>query len=65
MNIRYQLTRLQEKAGAEVVRNHLRETADSLEKSNPNSWKTAMYKTLSASTWFCTEGLASIPSEDS
>lgn len=63
VNIRYQLTRLREKAGAEAVLNHLRETADSLERINPNSWKTAMYKTLGASTWFCTDGLASIPSE--
>jgi hypothetical protein len=63
VNIRYQLTKLREKAGAEAVRHHLREFAASLERSNPNSWKTAMYKTLSASTWFCTEGLASIPFE--
>jgi hypothetical protein len=65
VNIRYQLTKLREKAGAEAVRNLLRETAESLEKSNPNSWKTAMYRNLSASTWFCSEGLASIPSESS
>jgi len=65
VDIRYQLTKLLERAGAEAVRNHLRETADSLERSNPNSWKAAMYRTLSASTWFCTEGLASISSEDS
>lgn len=63
VNIRYQLTKLRKQAGAEAVRSHLSEFADSLEKSNPNSWMTAMYKTLSASTWFCTEGLASIPSE--
>jgi HNH endonuclease len=65
VDIRYQLTKLRERAGAEAVHDHLKETTDSLEKSNPNSWKTAMYKALGASTWFCTEGLASIPSESS
>jgi hypothetical protein len=66
VNIRYHLAGLWEKAGTEAVRSHLKEVAVSLEKSNPNSsncWKTAMYKTLSSNTWFCTEGLASIPSE--
>jgi hypothetical protein len=62
VDIRYQLTRLREQAGAEAVRGHLREVADSLERSNPNSWKAAMYKALSASSWFSTEGLAKIPS---
>jgi HNH endonuclease len=65
VDIRYQLTKLRERAGAKAVHGHLKETADSLERSNPNSWKTAMYKALGASYWFCTEGLASIPSESS
>ena len=63
VSIRYLLNKLWEQAGAEAVRSHLNEAAESFERSNPNSWKTAMYKTLGASTWFCTGGLARIPSE--
>jgi hypothetical protein len=64
VNMRYHLMKLLEEAGAEEVRAHLREQAASREVANPNSWQTAMYKALSASDWFCSEGLATIPSKD-
>jgi hypothetical protein len=64
VNLRHYLVWLLESAGATEVRRHLKEHAASREKNNPNSWQAAMYRALSASDWFCTEGLTKLPSSD-
>jgi hypothetical protein len=47
--------------GAEGVRVHLTEQAVSREVFNRNSWQTAMYRALSESAWFCSEGFPKLP----
>lgn len=56
VNIRHYLASLHKESGAEGVKRHLTEQATSREAAHPNSWQTATYKALSASTWFCNGG---------
>lgn len=60
VGIQYHLELIFDRAGVEGVRAHLMEVADSQERANPNSWRAAMYRALSADTWFQTEGFAKI-----
>ncbi|WP_224372476.1 HNH endonuclease [Hyalangium versicolor] len=62
MNMQHLLLGLQEKAGVDGVRSHLRSHEESCAKANPNSWQTAMYRALGESEWFCTEGLVQLRS---
>ncbi|AZP22819.1 hypothetical protein EJC51_46375 [Streptomyces aquilus] len=47
--------------GAETLRTHLTESADSQAAERRNHWQTAMYRALSLSTWFCSGGFISAP----
>jgi len=49
--------KLHEQGGAEELRQHLQDTANSYSDANLNSWQTVMYKTLSNSDWFCETGI--------
>jgi len=59
-SIRYLLMQEFLRTGAEGVRVHLTEQAVSRERYNRNSWQTAMYRALSESPWFCSEGFPKI-----
>ena len=59
-NIRSQLEKLFDKAGAEAVREHLNESAQSRYANHINSWQTAMYQAMSDSGWFCNGGFLNI-----
>ncbi|GEL75466.1 HNH endonuclease [Myxococcus virescens] len=63
-SIRYSLTQQFLLGGVDGVRAHLTEQAVSKELFIPNSWQTAMYRALSESDWFCSEGFPRIPLAD-
>jgi hypothetical protein len=56
-NISYYLNNLFTTSGSEAVRSHLAEAAESRSAAQTNSWQTALYRALSESKWFYTEGL--------
>jgi hypothetical protein len=58
VNIRHQLSRLHEGAGATGVQQHLAELAESREQVRLNSWQTATYRSLADSLWYCSGGFA-------
>ncbi|WP_339283540.1 hypothetical protein [Paenibacillus sp. FSL R5-0486] len=58
-DISYQIGRLFDLGGAEAVRLHLTETADSCLSSRKNSWKSAMYQALAADSWYCSQRTSS------
>ncbi|MBS1939889.1 MAG: hypothetical protein JST38_03320 [Bacteroidetes bacterium] len=51
-----QLHRLLVNGGAEAVRDHCLEVADSWAQVSLNSWKSAMYTAAAANDWFCQGG---------
>lgn len=55
-NIRDYISMLHASAGAEGVKQHLHDQANSREAARRNSWQTAMYKALEASDWYCNGG---------
>lgn len=61
VNIRYRLMSLYAQAKEQGVRAHLTEEAVSRELADRNSWQTALYRALSESHWFCTDGVPLIP----
>ncbi|MCY1083760.1 HNH endonuclease [Archangium lansingense] len=61
VNMRYRLMTLYGHAKEQAVRSHLTEEAISREVADRNSWQTALYRALSDSTWFCTQGFPLIP----
>ncbi|NLW33973.1 MAG: hypothetical protein GXY80_00625 [Syntrophorhabdus aromaticivorans] len=54
------LTRIASHGGPDDLRHHLAEQQESREAVTRNSWQGAMYKALSESDWFCTEGYKAI-----
>ena len=56
VNIRFHLRRLSQAAGADGVRDHLAEMAESYTMANPNSWQQATYTALAESGWYCSGG---------
>ncbi len=54
--IKLQVQRIFDANGTDGVREHLAESADSREAINLNSWQSATYRALAASTWYCTGG---------
>ncbi|REE61304.1 HNH endonuclease [Streptomyces sp. 3212.3] len=57
-NIRYSLECIFERSGADGVREHLAQEADSRRRAHVNSWQTAMYTALAEDEWFCEGGFA-------
>lgn len=55
-NIKYSVSSLFQKAGSNAVRDHLTTEAESRRRAQLNSWQTAMYFALAASTWYCEGG---------
>lgn len=51
------LLRLRDLGGIESLKEELRERASSAEKSNKNSWKSALYRAAKDDEEFCTSGL--------
>lgn len=60
LNIRYTLALIAGRAGADGLRAHLREQAESRQAVAKNSWQSAMYEALGNSEWFCEEGYKAI-----
>ncbi len=56
VNIHLDLMRIAARGGDNDLRRHLAEQKESREAVARNSWQGAMYKALSESDWFCTEG---------
>ena len=56
VNIHLDLMRIAVRSGLDNLRCHLAEQQESREVVARNSWQGAMYKALSESDWFCTEG---------
>lgn len=54
-SVRYMLIKIYKKAGSDSLRNHLKESLESCEIAHKNAWKTAMYRALYESQWFCYE----------
>ncbi len=48
---------LREKAGAQQLRDHLNQQADTRAAANPNSWQSAMYRALADSDRFCSQAI--------
>ncbi|NEA65316.1 hypothetical protein [Streptomyces sp. SID12488] len=57
-NIRYALSQVFDRGGANEVQRHLEEQADSRRAAHINSWQTATYTALADSAWFCQGGFA-------
>jgi hypothetical protein len=55
-NIHYSLTQYASRGGADSVRAHLAEQAESRQAIMKNSWQFAMYEALRKSEWFCQSG---------
>jgi hypothetical protein len=55
-NLHLDLTKLAARGGPDDLKQHLAEQKESREAVARNSWQGAMYKALSESDWFCTEG---------
>lgn len=62
VQIQYALLRMHERGGADAVRLHLSEQAESRRMVNRNSWQAAMYSALSNSRWFCEAGFLRVRS---
>jgi hypothetical protein len=58
---RFWLMKLGQREGADGVRAHLFEQAESRRAASMNSWQGALYAALSASEWFCNGGYRFIP----
>ncbi|MFN7767715.1 MAG: HNH endonuclease [Planctomycetaceae bacterium] len=56
--IQHRLKKLFRSGGAEFVRNHLREDAESREVDRRNSWMSAAYRAWANSDWFCNDGFS-------
>jgi len=56
LNMHLDLMRIAARGDADDLRRHLIEQKESREAVAKNSWQGAMYKALSESDWFCTEG---------
>lgn len=63
VQIRHQLKKIFDRGGGDEVRSHLDEVATSRRSAHPNSWQSAMYESLGASSWFYSGGFEKIPSE--
>lgn len=55
-NLHLNLMKLAARGGPDDLKRHLAEQKESREAVARNSWQGAMYKALSESDWFCTEG---------
>jgi hypothetical protein len=60
LNVRYQLNLLHETGGADEVRAHLVEEAESRRRARLNGWRTATYAAWAESDWFCSGGFAPV-----
>lgn len=58
VNLEKLLADLFAKGGADQVKNHLAEMAETYAATRANSWQTAMYAALADSDWFCAGGFA-------
>lgn len=58
VNVRHDLMRVRGVDGPPGVAEHLTHAAASRAAAHVNSWQTATYRALAASTWFCAEGFA-------
>lgn len=58
--IRYRLEMLLNDIGPPAVQKHLEECYISAEQDRKNSWRTALYKGLHRSMWFCSGGFLSL-----
>lgn len=56
VSIRLRLGRLFDSGGAEAVKRHLLEEAESREEEHLNSWQSATYRALASNDWFCAGG---------
>ncbi len=56
VQINYRLLMLHDSLGAEGVRNHLIEGAETRNHANINSWQAATYRAMAADQWFCDGG---------
>ncbi len=56
LNIRHQLRNLHHSGGAALVQIELRERAESCQQVRRNGWRTATYRALADSDWFCDGG---------
>jgi hypothetical protein len=54
--IGYGLGKVADSSGANSVKLHLLDQAESRSAEEPNSWQAALYKTLAESEWFCNGG---------
>lgn len=54
--LKYALQELHGLSGSQGVREHLQMMARSYHRAHVNSWQTAMYQALAASTWYCDGG---------
>lgn len=55
-NIKHYISVLLRDAGAQAVKQHLSEMAESCGKAQVNSWQAAMYHALSRNDWYCSGG---------
>jgi len=55
-SINYRLEKLFNIGGADSVRQHLEESAESALHANKNSWQSALYNALFEDAWFCNAG---------
>lgn len=60
VSIRQNVVVVAQRAGADGLRAHLMEQAESRRAAAKNSWQSAMYEALSKSEWFCEEGYKGI-----
>jgi len=60
-DMRLRLVRLHQKKGTAGVQEYLLEEFESSEAASRNSWKTAMFRALHQSDWFCQGGFLQIP----
>ncbi len=58
VSIRYYLSQLHAAGGADIVRAHLQEMAESTAHAYTNAWRTASYEAFAGSAWFCDGGFA-------
>lgn len=59
-NIEHNLVLIADRGGANTLRAHLSEQAESRHAAAKNSWQSAMYKALAKSDWFCLDGYKTI-----
>ena len=56
LNIRHQLLTLHQSGGATLVQVELQDRAESCQNARRNGWRTATYRALADSDWFCDGG---------